>query len=64
VRFLRPKTEMTTGEFNAALREAGFGVRQGRIGDVSGMAASNWRSGTLITMPSDVRERLIKIGGA
>jgi hypothetical protein len=30
------KTQMTTAEFNAALREAGFGVDHGRIVDVSG----------------------------
>jgi hypothetical protein len=30
------KSEMTAAEFNAALREAGFGVDHGRIVDVSG----------------------------
>jgi hypothetical protein len=30
------KPQMTSAEFNAALREAGFGVDHGRIVDVSG----------------------------
>jgi hypothetical protein len=32
----KKKPEMTAAEFNAALREAGFGVDHGRIVDVSG----------------------------
>jgi hypothetical protein len=34
---MRPlKPQMTSEEFNAALRNAGFGVKQGRIVDMSG----------------------------
>jgi hypothetical protein len=36
MRPLTSKPEMTSSEFNAALREAGFGVDHGRIVDVSG----------------------------
>jgi hypothetical protein len=32
----KQKPEMTSAEFNAAFREAGFGVDRGRIVDVSG----------------------------
>jgi hypothetical protein len=32
----KQKPQMTSVEFNAALRAAGFGVKQGRIVDVSG----------------------------
>ena len=32
----RKKSQMTAAEFNAALREAGFGVDHGRMVDVSG----------------------------
>jgi hypothetical protein len=34
--FIKPKPQITSAEFNAALREAGFGVDHGRIVDVSG----------------------------
>jgi hypothetical protein len=34
--FHQPETQITSAEFNAALREAGFGVDHGRIVDVSG----------------------------
>ena len=36
MRFLRPKSQMTSGEFKTALRAAGFGVKDGQIVDVSG----------------------------
>jgi hypothetical protein len=32
----KQKPQMTSAEFNAALRDAGFGVDRGRIADVSG----------------------------
>jgi hypothetical protein len=35
MRFNNPKHQITSVEFNAALREAGFGVDHGRIIDVS-----------------------------
>jgi hypothetical protein len=65
VRFLRPDTEMTTGEFNAALREAGFGVRQGRVVDVSGKCPGfatipSFRKGVVnrnATLTKAIRER-------
>ena len=52
MRFLRPMAEMTTADFNAALREAGFGVANGRIVDVSGKcrgfaAVPSFRKGEL-----------------
>jgi hypothetical protein len=34
--FVKQRPQLTSAEFNAALREAGFGVNHGRIVDVSG----------------------------
>ena len=36
MRILRPKLQMTSGEFKTALRAAGFGVENGQIVDISG----------------------------
>lgn len=65
MRFLKPKAEMTTAEFNAALREAGFGVANGRIVDVSGKcpgfaAVPSFRKGVVnrnATLAKVIRER-------
>lgn len=35
MRILRPKSQMTSGEFKTALRAAGFGVENGQIVDIS-----------------------------
>jgi hypothetical protein len=46
--------EMTTAEFNAALREAGFGVDRGHIVDVSGKCPGFMRSiGDVGNVPAD-----------
>jgi hypothetical protein len=69
MRLLRPMTEMTTAEFNAALREAGFGVHHGRIVDVSGKcpgfaAVPSFRKGVVnrnATLAKVIRERDVEI---
>jgi hypothetical protein len=65
MRFLRPMAEMTTADFNAALREAGFGVDRGHIVDVSGKcpgfaAVPSFRKGVVnrnATLAKVIRER-------
>jgi hypothetical protein len=65
MRLMTPKAEMTTAEFNAALREAGFGVDRWRIVDVSGtcpgfVAMPSFRNGVVnrnATLAKVIRER-------
>jgi hypothetical protein len=59
------KPEMSSAEFNAALREAGFGVDHGQIVDVSGkcpgfIAMPSFRKGVVnrrATLAKVIRER-------
>jgi hypothetical protein len=65
MRFLRPKSEMTSGQFKAALRAAGFGVENGQIVDVSGncpgfSTAATFRNGAVdrnATLAKVIQER-------
>jgi hypothetical protein len=62
---VRPYREMTAAEFNAALREAGFGIDRWRIVDVSGtcpgfVAMPSFRKGVVnrnATLAKVIRER-------
>jgi hypothetical protein len=65
----KQKLQMTSAEFNAALREAGFGVDHGRIVDVSGKCPDfatlpRFRKGAVnrrVTLAKAIRERDVEI---
>jgi hypothetical protein len=65
MRLLKPKSQMTAGQFKAALRAAGFGVENGHIVDVSGncpgfSTEATFRNGTVdrnATLAKVIQER-------